>query len=207
MKLTKVISLCLITLLTIIAVSCASTGGGSGGGGGAVARGPGGSWNFDDPGAGTQGWELASAEYYMYRGPISLSYDDTTLGKGLLRLDVDFTQHKDLEWSEPKILNDFPRAFNMKGITRFVFDFYYNPSLCTEGHFKAKVFSNSNGIMVNNNSDAIEGGTGAGEGFLKQEVTILIMPVSGFMTDLRLSIAGYLTDYKGPVFFGNMRWE
>ena len=188
-------------LATVLMVSCASTGGGG------AARGPVGNWNFDDPEGDTQGWELASAEFYMYKGAASLSRDDTTFGNGVLRLDVDFTQSKDLEWSEPKLKNDFPRSFNMKGITQFAFDFYYNPALCTDGSFKAKVFSNSNGLKVDFVSEAIEGGTDAGDGFLKVPVTILIMPGAGFMTDMRLSIAGYLTDYKGPVFFDNLRWE
>jgi len=104
-------------------------------------------------------------------------------------------------------MNDFPRAMNMRGLSAFVFDFYYNPSYRKEGFFMSKIFSNSNGLQVNNTSNPIEGGEAAGSGYLKQEVRILIMPTSGFMTDMRLSIAGHLTDYKGPVFFGNMRWE
>jgi hypothetical protein len=203
MKLMKGMCVIMVVVCAVFALSCAS----SGGGGGGAARGPGGSWTFDDPEGDTQGWELANSEFYMYRGSAKLSRDDATLGKGLLRLDVDFTESKDLEWSEPKMKNDFPRAFNMKGITKFEFDFYYNPSFRTDGGFKAKVFSNSNGLKVDFTSNDIEGGEDAGNGFLKVPVTILIMPGAGFMTDMRLSIAGYLTDYNGPVFFDNLRWE
>jgi hypothetical protein len=195
----------LMIVVALLASACASSGGG---GGGTAARGPVGSWDFDDPDGDTQGWELASGEFYMYKGAAKLSRDDATFeGNGVLRLDVDFTQSKDLEWSEPKMKNDFPKSFNMKGITKFSFDFYYNPSLCTDGGFKAKVFSNSNGLKVDFTSNDIEGGEDAGNGFLKVPVTILIMPGAGFMTDMRFSIAGYLTDYKGPVFFDNLRWE
>jgi len=190
-------------LLAAALVSCASSGGGNS----KAARGPGGSWTFENPDADTNGWELASGEFYQYRGAAKLSRDDTTFGKGMLRLDVDFTGAKDLEWSEPKLKNDFPRAFNMKGITQFAFDFYYNPSLCTSGNFKSKVFSNSNGLKVDFTGNDIGGGEDAGNGFLKAPVVILIMPTAGFMSDMRLSIAGYLTDYKGPVFFDNLRWE
>ena len=200
MKFTKNIITIAVALAAAFAASCASTGSGN--------RQPVGSWNFADPSGKTQGWYLVNSEFYQYHGPINLGYDDTTLGKGLLRLDVDFAKDKELEWSEPKMANDFPRAYNMKGKTKFVFDFYYNPSFDTlGGHFKSKVFSNSNGIRVDSSGDAIEGGEDAGNGFLKQEVSIIIMPISGYMTDLRFSIAGYLTDYKGPVFFDNMRWE
>ena len=197
MKTLKIVLLAV--LIAALALSCASTGG--------VERGPVGSWEFSDPAKGLQGWELANSEFYQYHGTIKLSYDDTTLGTGLLRLDVDYTKDKELEWSEPKMKNDFPKAFNMKGKTRFMFDFYYNPSLLNGGHFKSKVYSNGNGILVDSSGEAIEGGEDVGEGFVKQEVTILIMPIAGFMTDLRFSIAGYLTDYNGPVFFNNMRWE
>jgi len=167
----------------------------------------GGNWSFADPAFGVQDWELANAEFYQYRGSAKLSHDDTTFGKGLLRLDVDFTESITLEWSEPKMKNDFAKAFNMKGKTRWVFDFYYSPELLNGGHFKAKVFTNSNGILVDSTGEEIEGGEDVGQGFVKQTVTILIMPVTGFMTDMRFSIAGYLTDYKGPVFFDNIRWE
>jgi len=203
MKLRNLFLICTAVLLSVL-VSCAS--GGSSGGGGSV-RGPEGRWTFENPDAETGGWELASNEFYQYRGASSLTRDDATFGRGMLRLDVDFTGAKDLEWSEPKLKNDFPKAFNMRGITQFAFDFYYNPSLRTSGLFKAKIFSNSNGLRVDFTGDDIVGGEDAGNGFLKVPVVIKIMPTAGFMTDMRLSIAGYLTDYKGPVFFDNMRWE
>ena len=194
-----VLTICAL-LAAFAATSCATTGG-------AAAKGPVGAWDFDDPDGGTQGWELANGEFYMYKGTSALSRDDTTFGNGVLRLDVDFTQSKDLEWSEPKMKNDFPKSFNMKGITQFSFDFYYNPALRTDGVFKSKVFSNSNGLKVDFTGEDIVGGEDAGNGFLKVPVSILIMPGPGFMTDMRFSIAGYLTDYKGPVFFDNLRWE
>jgi hypothetical protein len=190
-----------VLMICALAVSCATGGGGG--------RGPVGSWTFEDPATGTGGWELANGEFYQYRGPIKLSRDEETFGKGLLRLDVDFSQDKDQEWSEPKMKNDFPKSVNMRGVTRFAFDFYYNPSLSTteDGHFKTKVFSNNGSFLINHNSEAIEGGEDAGNGFLKQRVEILIMPSAGFIPDMRFSVAGYLTDYTGPVFFDNMRWE
>ncbi|MDR2701505.1 MAG: hypothetical protein LBB72_03635 [Spirochaetaceae bacterium] len=166
-----------------------------------------GNWTFENQANGTCGWELATAEFYMYKGPAKLSWDNS-LGKGLLRLDVDFTNYKDLEWSEVKMFSDFPKSFQMRGKTKFTFDFYYNPSLHSkDGHFKAKVFANNNGFLINSNSDEITGGTNAGNGFVKVKGEIPIKPVSGFLTDMRFSIAGYMTAYKGAVFFDNLRWE
>jgi len=166
-----------------------------------------GNWKFGNKANGTCGWDLATSEFYQYPGTAKLSWDGDTLGMGLLRLDVDYTKAKELEWSEVKIFSDFPKSLNMKGKTRFTFDFFYNPTFATNGHFKAKVFSNNNGFLINDVSDEITGGANAGKGFLKVRVVIPVKSVSGFMTDMRFSIAGYLTDYKGPVFFDNLRWE
>jgi hypothetical protein len=209
MKHTKCVFIAAAILAAGLLVSCASTGGSaaSGSSDGGAKAGPAGSWNFDDPAAETAGWVLTPAEFYQYHGEATLSYDNTTLGNGALRLDLDFTADSSAEWSEPKLAIDFPKSINMKGITQFCFDFYINPSYRTTGNFQTKVFSN-NGASVDSTAPiAEEEGKDAGNGFIKIPVTILIMPTAGFIPDMRLSIAGYLTDYKGPVFFDNMRWE
>jgi len=120
-----------IALALVFAVSCASSGGGG-------ARAPLGVWTFENPDNDTGGWWLTNAEFYQYKGPAKLSRDDTTFGKGMLRLDVDFTGHQNLDWSEVKLANDFPKSINMKNISRFAFDFYYNPSFSKSGTFKPK---------------------------------------------------------------------
>lgn len=191
-----------MALIMAFAVSCASTGGGGGGG----TRAPLGVWTFENPDNETGGWYLANAEFYQYKGAAKLSRDDKTFGKGMLRLDVDFTGHKDSEWSEVKMANDFPKSINMKNIDKFAFDFYYNPSFCTTGVFKPKIWSNNGSKLINETGIDIEGGEKMSNGFLKAYVEIYIVPGAGFIPDMRLSIAGYLTDYKGPVFFDNIKW-
>ncbi|MDR0375782.1 MAG: hypothetical protein LBH85_08685 [Treponema sp.] len=205
MKFTKFTFAVAAILVAALAVSCASSGGGNGGGA-AKSAGPAGVWAFDDPAEETAGWELTPSEFYQYRGDIALSYDDATFGNGMLRLDVDFTNDINTEWSEPKLKIDLPKSINMKGVTQFAFDFYYNPSYRTTGSFKAKVFSN-NGASVDSAADIVEDGEDAGDGFVKTNAVILIMPTAGFLPDMRFSIAGSLTDYKGPVFLDNLRWE
>jgi len=200
MKLTKIISLGMAVLLALFALSCGSTGGAAGGGKGM-------SWDFSDPEAGTQGWQLARSEFYMYSGSVALNRDDATFGKGLLKLDVDFSGAKDFDWSEPKLFLDFPRAMNMRGLSFFNFDFYYNPSLRTEGSFSTKIFTNNNGILVDSSKAIPAGEAVSGTPYYKSEVSVMIMPTNGFMTDMRFSIVGNFTNYKGPVFIGNMRWE
>jgi len=190
-----------MALILALAVSCASTGGGGG-----AARGPVGVWTFDDPNDETGGWRLANAEFYQYKGTAKLSRDDKTFGNGMLRLDVDFTGHKDIEWSELKIANDFPKSINMKGMDMFTFDFYYNPSLCTTGSFKPKIWSNNGSKFINETGFDIEGDKNMGNGFVMAHVQIVIVPGPGFIPDMRLGIAGCSTDYKGPIFIDNIKW-
>jgi hypothetical protein len=199
MKSLKITVLTIVVLLAAALIMSCATGGG--------ARGPIGEWSFADASGDVQGWWLSTGENYKYKGPSKLSHDSQTLGKGLLRLDVDFTGNIDDDWADIKLVYDFPKMLNMKGITRFSFDFYYNPSFRKEGTFKPMVWCNNNGLKINSTGESIEGGEDAGGGFLKQRVEVLIMPTAGFMPDTRFIIAGCLTDYKGPIFFDNMCWE
>jgi hypothetical protein len=193
-----------LTVLTcaVFIASCASTGGGSTG-----ERAPLGIWTFENPDNETGGWWLTNAEFYQYKGTAKLSRDDTTFGRGMLRLDVDFTGHDNIEWSEVKIANDFPKSINMKNINWFTFDFYYNPSFRKTGTFKPKIWSNNGSKFINEAGLDMEEGEDAGNGFIKVPVKIFITtPGGGFIPDMRLSVAGSLTDYKGPVFFDNIAW-
>jgi hypothetical protein len=191
-----------------VTLSCASSGGSSSGassgGGGRSALG---TWTFENPDKETNGWYLATSEFYQYKGATKLSRDDTTFGRGMLRLDVDFTGHGDIDWSEVKMANDFPKSIDMKGINIFAFDMYYNPSLRTGGSFKPKIWSNNGDKFINEGGMDIEGGEDAGNGFVKAHSEIMIVPTRGFIPDMRFSIAGCLTDYKGPLFFEIIYWE
>jgi mannan endo-1,4-beta-mannosidase len=209
MKREKITTGIIAVLLTLALCACASSGGGGGGssgGGGGGRPGEGGVWTFDNPDFETEGWYLANSEFYQYHGSAKLSREDTAFGGGMLRLDVDYTQDKDSEWSEVKMANDFPKSINMKGIDKFAFDFYYNPSLRSEGMFKPKIWSNNGSKFINETGIDIEGGDAVGDGWYKAKVEIYIMPGAGFIPDMRLSIAGYLTDYVGPVYFDNIAW-
>jgi mannan endo-1,4-beta-mannosidase len=165
------------------------------------------SWDFSDPAAGTAGWVVAEGEFWEYTGLAVLSRDDTTFGKGMLRLDVDFTEDSGKDWSEPKMRFNFSEPVEMDDLVRFTFDFYYNPYFATSGHFKSKIIAlNGDNTLTDSGSGAISGKDEAGD-FLKAAVTLQIKKTSGQMDSMLFSIAGYLTDYKGPVFFDNLRWE
>ncbi|MCL2209595.1 MAG: glycoside hydrolase family 26 protein [Treponema sp.] len=164
-------------------------------------------WNFDNPSEGTAGWKVVPDEFWAYSGTAQLSRDDTVFGKGMLRFDVDFTADSGKDWSEPKIKFIFKEPVDMGGLVNFSFDFYYNPNFSTGGHFKSKIIAlNGNSTLVDSVSGAISGRDETGE-YLKAPVTLSIRNTKGKMDSMLLSIAGYLTDYKGSVFFDNLRWE
>ena len=130
----------------------------------------------------------------------------------MLRMDVDYSKDTDVEWSEVKIANDFPKSINMKGIDKFAFDFYYNPSYRTEGILKPKIWSNNGSKFINETGLDLEMGSNVkweevADGWIKIRCEIFIDPGPGFIPDMRLGIAGYLTDYVGPVFLDNIAWE
>ena len=197
---------CILTVLmvSILAFSCASAGGDAQS---AEPRGVVFSWDFDDPAAGTAGWVIAEGEFWDYKGTAALSWDGTTFGDGKLRFDVDFTADSASDWSEPKIKYAFAEPLDMTGVRNFTFDIYYNPEFSSRGSFNSKVIvlsgtrslSDASGSLINAKEDA-------GNGYLKATVTLRIGRVPS-IDNMVFSIAGYLTDYKGPVFFDNMRWE
>jgi mannan endo-1,4-beta-mannosidase len=192
----------IITVLAL-ALSCA-TGGGSAAP--AVEVIPY-TWNFTDAAAGTAGWELAEGEHWDYKGTLELTRDDSTFGAGKLRLDVDFTADSNSEWSEPKIKYAFSEPFDMTGIRRFTFDIYYNPQYATRGQFNSKVI-----VLVGNRTMADRAGnlinaTEEVGDYVKATISLPFGRVNTPIDNIIFSIAGFRTNYKGPVFLDNMRLE
>ncbi|MDR0472068.1 MAG: hypothetical protein LBH43_00085 [Treponema sp.] len=165
------------------------------------------SWTFQDRNNGTGGWYLAYDEFYAYKGPAALSWDNSTFGRGMLKLDLDYSANSKSDWSEVKIKNILAEPVVLKNVSVFSFDCYINPALYTGGQFKAKVFSEK-GIDVDLICDMIDAVDDAGKGFLKAAVSIALPSnLHGTMEEMYLSIAGYYIDYKGPLFLDNLRWE
>jgi len=163
------------------------------------------SWNFNDAAAGTAGWVLIPDDYWDFHGTVEISRDDKTFGKGMLRMDVDYSKDAKSEWSEPKMKMVFNTP--LEGISKINFDFIYNPSLSKGGHFKSKVvIFNGKKQLAERNTDAILAFDELPNGFVKGNVSISIRS-STPVDNIVLSIAGYKTNYNGPVFFDNMRLE
>jgi hypothetical protein len=191
----------ILLIIAAFAISCASSGGSGKAKTGAIKY----KWDFRDARAGTAGWFMVPDEYWDFHGTAVLSRDDKTFGKPMLRMDVDFTKDTTSEWSEPKMKMQFKKP--VKDVTRIIFDFIYNPSFSKSGCIKSKVITfNGEKQLAATHIDDIFAFDELPNGYVKGEV-MLIAASSTPVDNMLLSIAGYLSDYKGPVFFDNMRLE
>lgn len=196
----------ILLVIALLIGSCASSGGSGGSGKTAEKAAPTikYSCDFSDPEAGTAGWAMAPEEYYDFKGTATLSRDDKTFGFGLLRMDVDFSKDSASEWSEPKMRGKFDPP--LEGIRKFYFDIYWNPSYAKGGQIKSKIIIYSGKLALTDNMIDTIKTEPLDNGFVKGTVGLTARgakPVDSML----LSIAGYKTNYKGPIFFGNMRWE
>jgi hypothetical protein len=206
MKVLKKISVIVaIMIAAALVFSCASSGGGS-----AAPSEPveGFTWNFADPDVGINGWKVAVEEFWEHKGTVEISLDEATFGKGMLRMDVDFTRDSGSDWSEPKLLYTFAEPFNMTGITKFTYTIIYNPEFSSKGHFKSKVIArNDKKDVTDGQTDRINATEEMGNGYMKKKMDVRSRKTTNSINNMVFSIAGYLTDYKGPVFFETMGWE
>jgi hypothetical protein len=201
MKKNTVIILPVLLVIAVLAVSCASSGGTQTGQTAPALY----SWNFKDPASGTAGWFMIPDEFWDFHGTAVISRDDKTFKRGMLRMDVDYSKDSESDWSEPKMKMVFDTP--IEGVKRINFDFIYNPALAKDGHFKSKaVIYNGNKQLAENNTDAILALDELPSGYVKGAVSISVRGSSP-VDSIVLSIAGYKIDYKGPVFFDNIRLE
>jgi len=203
MKKNAVMMSVILLVIAVLVVSCASSGGAA-----KTEQSTADvkySWNFDDPASGTAGWFMIPDEYWDFHGTAEISRDDKTFGKAVLRMDVDYSKDSKSDWSEPKMKMTF--AAPIEGVKKISFDFIYNPALTKDGHFKSKaVIYNGKKQLAENNTDAILAFDELPGGYVKENVSISVRGSSP-VDSIVLSIAGYKLDYKGPVFFDNMRLE
>jgi hypothetical protein len=203
MKKDAVLRQAILLVIAVLAVSCASSGGGNSGQ--ASTADVKYSWNFADAASGTAGWFMIPEDFWDFHGTAELSRDDKTFGKGMLRMDVDYSKDANSDWSEPKMKMQFDTP--VEGVRRIAFDFIYNSSLIKDGHFKSKVVTlNGKSELAANNTEAIIAFDQMPGGYVKGTVTIPARS-SKPVDSVVLSIAGYKIDYKGPVFFDNIRFE
>lgn len=197
----KSVKLCFVVLVAVALVfSCASTGGGE------QFVNEGFKWNFDDPEAGTAGWVTAPDEYWDFKGTLELSRDDIAFGRPMLRADVDFSKDSGSWWSEPKLRFDFEEPIELRGLSRLNFDMYYNPEYSTTGSFKGKFigFLNERSV-VEAELESIRAVEEVG-GYYRAAVSFRFRS-SRQIDSLRIGIVGAVTNYNGPIFIDNIRFE
>ncbi|MCH3960387.1 MAG: hypothetical protein LKE51_14055 [Selenomonas sp.] len=89
------------------------------------------SWDFSND---LSGWKCSGK--WAYKGEPVVS-QDRTVGKGALKVDVDYTPTVDQGWSEVKLGQCRGECeghrWGIKGYNRVSFDFYYNPKSMTKG--------------------------------------------------------------------------
>lgn len=157
-------------------------------------------WNFDNLENGTSGWDNGGS--WDYKGNLDVSYDETTIGNGALKLNVDYSKNVETSWSEIKIQNNFENHIKMNGYNMLTYDFIYNPSCMTTGAFQTKLFINGSvdtyvPIKFDNLED-IDGG------LKKAKVTVKFTSINKEVDGIIIGIIGSNTDYKGDIFIDNI---
>jgi len=204
MKKNVVITSAILLAIAVLIGSCASSGGGSAKTEEKAAPAVKWSCDFSDP-ASVANWSMAPEEYWDFKGTATLSHDDKTLGKGLLRMDVDFSKDANSDWSEPKMRGKFDPP--LEGVRKFYFDVYYNPSFAKSGSLKSKIIIyNGKTALTDNMTDMIKTVEELPNGYVKGTVALSARGAKP-VDNMLVSIVGYRTNYKGPIFIGNMRWE
>jgi len=162
-------------------------------------------WDFGNPASGTAGWSMFPDDA-DFHGTADVSRDDKTFGKGMLRVDIDYSKDSKSWWSEPKMKTVLKTP--VQGVTRISFDFIYSPALRKTGCLRTQVqiYSGNNLLVRDRAQKLISAVEQLSNGYVKETVSIWFN-ASGPVDSILLGVAGIWTDYKGPVFFDNMRLE
>ncbi|MSV24540.1 hypothetical protein FYJ78_04930 [Selenomonas sp. WCA-380-WT-3B 3/] len=160
-------------------------------------------WEFAQ---GAQDWGYVGK--WAYKGKPAVQYDKS-VGKGAIRVDVDFSPTADKDWSEVKlgdaaVTKEKPMA--LKGYNRLSYDLYYQPAQLSKGTLKTKVYMKDEGGHEVQSFLEIEraGAVDAGDGLKKVHVSVPFDPADIQASLLNLSLVGSSTDYKGPLYVDNI---
>lgn len=159
------------------------------------------SWNFT---TGVDGWNYGTGWEYQYSGAdnSSVAWDD-----GKLKATVDFSQDSDKSWSQMALSTWCSNSFDLTGANQISFDFYYDTSCMTQGSIMFKLFSNG-GIDKTVSFDAASAKTVSGT-IKKASITCEMDEMSGEdvegVNDFAICVVGNETDYKGDMWFDNIK--
>ena len=128
----------------------------------------------------------------------------------LLVTTVDYSKDADKGWSEAKFNYMHPKTISpVSGYNAFQADVYYKPADMTQGGFGIKIFCESLGIDKDAalpEGTAVENIAGL-EGYYKSTFTLdFDMVNNASFSGLTLGLVGKNTNFKGDIYFGNMRF-
>lgn len=157
-----------------------------------------GSFDFED---GIDGWYYGDGWEYQYNGTLPTIEAEN----GRLKVNVDYSQDKDKDWSNIAVCYWNDEGLHLKGASRISMDVWFETDKLTEGELKIAAYSNA-GIDSNTSLTELEEEEGTG---LTKGRAVLTIPVltEETMQDLGVKIVGCNTDYKGAVYLDNIKFS
>lgn len=157
-----------------------------------------GGFDFED---GIDGWYYGEGWEYQYNGAIpTIEAED-----GKLKVQVDYSQDQDKDWSNIAVCYWNDAGMNLKGASQISMDVWFETDKLTEGELKIAAYSNA-GIDVNTSLTDLEEEEGTGLTKAKAVMTIPALTEEA-VQDLGMKIVGCNTSYQGAVYLDNIKFS
>lgn len=163
-------------------------------------------WNFDDNT--TQGWEFDASWAGDYHGPKD---NVCSADNGKLKVDMDYSGDKDNGWIQPAISISPEDGIDFSNAAVLGFEMYFDPNAKTAGNITVKAVSEKDGNQIfNEQMSGINDMTAEdAENGLKKVVFNFEIDAAAAKKvkpdKLMLLLVGNNTDYKGALYFDNIR--
>lgn len=159
-------------------------------------------FDFDN---GIDGWHYGNGWEYNYSAKDSSSVE---ADRGQLKFNVDYTEDKDKEWSQATAVWEAQdgRGMNLSDANSITMNLVYDASKMTSGSFAVKVYCDE-GLDASTDAD-FSGATDLADGRKQISVSIPFDVLGGAASDVKkfaLQLIGRTTDYKGAVWFDDIR--
>lgn len=144
-------------------------------------------------------------EKYSYSGGMTIGYDEQVC-KGAMVLDLDYSKDSNETLSVAQFTYTFPAATQLEDYNQFSFDFIYDPAKMTTGYFMANLFVDAFVGWIDKNT-TISNEADYGKGLKKAKAVINFKSPTEAVTNFTIGIIGSSTDYKGPIYIDNVRFD
>lgn len=140
-----------------------------------------------------------SVDGYQYNGGIKLLISKFN-NSNAMKVDLDYTNSKEISWSEAKISKIFDKPYSLNGNDYFTMDFYYPNNF---NNFAIKVFAND----ILDNELIILSTEKIDNNYTKAKLGVRFSAKKETIDDLTIGIVGKNTDFKGSVYIDNIQIE